>query len=415
MRPPTRDSPQHLPGETAPAPSEAPGAIEIDLDDGRVALAHKTDAELLESARLFRLLSNPWLSRIGSAIGQWAVRLRLPFAEEIAHATIYRQFVGGRTLLEVERACARLSGRDVLSILDYGAEGKDDEAAYNQTMAECIRAIEFAARQHSIPMVSTKLSGLASNDLLEAISTGGLITEEHAAGYRALARRVDSLCHVARDRGVQLAVDAEESWMQPAIDKVVLTATLRYNHDRAVILNTYQLYRHDRLAALVANHAQCRSRSVVLGAKLVRGAYMEKERRRARDEARPSPIQPDKAATDRDFDRAVTYCLDHLDDVCFVNASHNQRSVQLMVEGIAQRRIPRNHTHILFCQLYGMGDNLTFNLAEAGFRVAKYLPYGPVREVVPYLVRRAQENASVLGTTSRELRMIERELSRRGL
>ena len=414
MRPPPIDS-STTPPRAEPEGSPDCDQIEIDLDDAQIALAHRTDAELLESARLFRLLSSPWLSRVARAVGEFAVRYRLPFAERLAHATIYRQFVGGRTLLEVERASARLSGRDVLSILDYGAEGKDDEAAYNQTMTECIRAIEFAGRQHSIPMVSTKLSGLASNDLLEAVSGGGLLTAEHESGYRALARRVDSLCHVAREAGVQLAIDAEESWMQPAIDKVVMTVTLRYNRGRAVILNTYQLYRHDRIALLKANHAQCRTRSVVLGAKLVRGAYMAKERQRARAEGRPSPIQPDKAATDRDFDQAVAYCLDNLRDICFVNASHNQRSVQLMVEGIARRGIPRNHGHMMFCQLYGMGDNLTFNLAEAGYRVAKYLPYGPVREVVPYLVRRAEENASVLGESSRELAMIERELTRRGL
>ena len=409
-------SAQRTPREPSAAPPRrgSDAASAVDLDDGRVALAHKSDAELRHAARLFRVLRSPVASRLGMALGPLAVRWRLPFAERLAHATVYRQFVGGRTLLEVEGVVDRLNERDVCAVLDYGAEGKGDEPAYNQAMTEAIRALEFAGRRDGVPAVSTKLSGLASDDLLEVVSTGRPLTAAQEAGYRALVRRVDSLCHVARARGRQLYVDAEESWLQPAIDKVVHSAMLRYNAERAVIVNTYQLYRHDRLAALIAHHAQCRSRSVVMGAKLVRGAYLAKERAAASREGRASPIQPDKEATDRDFDRAVAYCLDHLSDVAFVNASHNQRSARLMIEGMAARGIPRDHPRVLFCQLYGMSDNLTFNLAEAGYRVAKYLPYGPVREVVPYLVRRAQENAGVVGETSRELALVERELARRG-
>ena len=387
--------------------------LEIDLDDSRVALSHRGDAELRLARTLFRALNMPLVARLGTALGPLAVRWGLPFAERIVLATVYRQFVGGRSLLEAGDTVAQLRERDVLSVLDYGAEGKDDETAYNQVMAECIRALEYAADNPGIPVVSTKLSGLASNALLETVSTGRPLTADQDAAYRALSRRVESLCHVARQSGVQLYVDAEESWLQPAIDKVVLSASLRYNRGRAVIFNTYQLYRHDRLAALYGHHAQCRSRAVVLGAKLVRGAYLEKERERAAELGLPSPIHASKAATDRDFDLAVAYCLDHLADLEFVNASHNQQSALAMLEAMAEREIARGDRRTLFCQLYGMSDSLTFNLAEAGYRVAKYVPYGPVREVVPYLVRRARENSSVDGEMSRELRLIERELTRR--
>ena len=201
--------------------------------------------------------------------------------------------------------------------------------------------------------------------------------------------------------------------MQDAIDHVVLVAMRRYNRERAVICNTYQLYRHDRLAVMQAHHAACRAHGVVFGAKLVRGAYMDKERERAAAEHRPSPIQPSKSATDADFDAAVVYCLDHLDTVEFVHASHNVTSTEKMIAGMHARSIAPNHPHVLFCQLYGMSDAVTFNLAAAGYRVAKYLPYGPVKEVVPYLVRRAQENTSITGEASRELQLIEREVARR--
>ena len=387
--------------------------LEIDFDDTRLAFAHRSDEELRHARRLFRVMNNPRLVGLGSRLGAWAVRWRLPLAERVTLDTIYRQFVGGRTLLEVEGVARALAQRRVLSILDYGAEGKNDEAAYNLTMTECIRAMEFASQHESIPVVTTKISGLASDELLASLSSGSPLTEAEAKAYRGLTKRVDSLCHVANERGVQLYIDAEESWMQPAIDKCVTTAMLRYNRERAVIVNTFQLYRHDRLAALRAQHEECRSRNVVLGAKLVRGAYLDKERERAAERGYPDPIQPTKAATDRDFDAAVDYCLDHLDDTEFVNASHNQRSAQLMIEGMARRSVARDHPHTMLCQLYGMSDNLTFNLAEAGYRVGKYLPYGPVRDVVPYLVRRARENSSVTGEASRELRLIEREFARR--
>ena len=389
--------------------------IEIDFDDTRVAFGHLSDADLRHTQRMFRLMNNPLLVGIGSKLGSFAVRYGLPFAERITLATIYRQFVGGRTLLEVEAVAKRLARRRVLSVLDYGAEGKDDEKAYNLTMTECIRAIEFAAQHDSVPVVSTKVSGLASDDLLVAVSGARALTPAEEQGYQALVKRVSSLCHVAAGTNVQLYVDAEESWMQPAIDKVVMTAMLQYNRERAVVVNTYQLYRHDRYAALCAHHAQCRSRNVVLGAKLVRGAYMDKERARAEELGYASPINPTKADTDRDFDRAVAYCLDHVGSVEFVNASHNQRSAQLMIEGMATRGIARDHPHTMLCQLYGMSDNLTFNLASAGYRVGKYLPYGPVADVVPYLVRRAQENTSITGDASRELALVNREIARRAV
>ena len=396
-----------------PARAAAEATPTIDFADTATAFAHKSDADLRHARRLFRFMNHPRLVAWGSALGTFAVKYGLPLAERATLATIYQQFVGGRTLLEVESAARDLAASGVLSVLDYGAEGKEDERAYNHTMTECIRAIEFAGQHQSIPVVSTKLTGLCANALLAALNRGDSLDLDAEREHGALLKRVDSLCHVAAENGVQLYVDAEESWLQDAIDHIVLVAMKRYNRERAVIVNTYQLYRHDRLGALHAHHAACRAQGVVFGAKLVRGAYMVKEAARAEDMGYPSPIQPSKAATDHDFDLAVAYCLDHVDTVEFVNASHNQASALRMVAGMQARGLPRDHASTMFCQLYGMSDNVTYNLAAAGYRVGKYLPYGPVREVVPYLVRRAQENTSVTGEASRELQLIEREIARR--
>ncbi len=385
----------------------------LSFADTETAFAHKSDAALARSRRLFALMNRPSLVRMGSALGSFAVRWGLPFAERITLDTIYRQFVGGRTLLEVQEVATQLGQHRVLSVLDFGAEGKEDDKAHNHTMNECIRAIEFAARDEFIPVISTKISGLTNNALLVELSSGRDLSTVLAKAREALAKRVDSLCYVAAENGVQLYIDAEEYAMQAAIDDIVMAAMLRYNKQRAVVVNTYQMYRHDRLAALKEHHAACRSQSVVFGAKLVRGAYMAKERARAEEYGYPSPIQPDKASTDRDFDLAVEFCLDHVDTTEFVNASHNQHSAQEMARKMTERAIPADHPHVMFCQLYGMSDNMTYNLAAAGYRVGKYLPYGPVEDVVPYLVRRAQENTSITGEASRELSLIERELARR--
>ncbi len=385
----------------------------LNFADTAVAFAHRTDQELKDAKILFGFINKPLLNKVGSVIGAFAVKWKLPFAERITMQTVYKQFVGGRTLLEVEDAAEKLNKLKVTCALDYGAEGKNDESAYNTTMTECIRAIEFASQHENVPIVTTKISGLASDDLLLNLSNGSALSAAEEKAYKAVAKRLDSLCHVAAERGVQLYIDAEESWIQPAIDKVVNNAMLRYNKGRAVVCSTYQLYRHDRYDALVAQHNICQSRGVILGAKLVRGAYMVKERARAKEKGYPSPINPTKEATDTEYNKAISYCLDHIETIDFVNASHNELSVQLMLAGMQERGIAKDHKHALFCQLYGMSDNVTFTLAAEGYRVAKYLPYGPVADVVPYLVRRAQENTSIAGEMGRELRLVIKELERR--
>jgi len=390
-----------------------PEGLDIDFSDTEPAFAHRSDGELRKIARLFGLMNNHWLVGIGSKIGLTAIKLHLPFVEGAVRKTIFEQFCGGETLLESRQTIDRLSRSNVLSILDYGAEGKESEADFNHTMNETIRAIEFAAGNPRIPMVSTKLTGLARFGLLEARSTSNQLSPEEEAEYELVLKRVDAICHAAMRHGMTISIDAEESWIQPAIDELALRMASRYNQQRVVVYNTYQMYRTDRLDTIRAHYAQAGEGGFMLGAKLVRGAYMDKERNRAEEEGYPSPIYPDKPATDEAYNRALLFCLEHYKELACCNASHNTESALLMAAYLVHHHIPRNHPHALFAQLYGMSDNLTYNLAKAGFNVGKYVIYGPVREVTPYLIRRAEENTSVAGDMSREYRFVIREIQRR--
>jgi proline dehydrogenase len=315
-------------------------------------------------------------------------------------------------------------------IMDYGVEGKEGEANYDQARDEFIRVIEFAATQPNVPFMSVKLTGMSRFSLLEkldefmqASSQATLMKRYHEAVQRLSAEeqnewqrvveRFKKVCDAAADKKVGFLVDAEETWIQDPVDALTMLMMDMYNRNRLVLYNTIQLYRHDRLAFLKQSFDAARERDFLLGAKLVRGAYMEKERRRAEEKGYPSPIQPSKEASDRDYNDAVRFCIDHIDYVGVIVASHNEGSNLLAAELLQQKGLPLNHAHVHFSQLYGMSDNITYNLAKAGCSVSKYLPFGPIKDVVPYLMRRAQENTSVGGQTSRELGLIEKELKRR--
>ncbi|MDX1666781.1 MAG: proline dehydrogenase family protein [Saprospiraceae bacterium] len=393
----------------------SPNAALPDFGDTRIAFANKSDRELKKTAWLFRMMNKYWLVRIGSALGPPLVRLNIPLVQKAVKKTIFNQFCGGTTLLECKSTIRHLYQHDVLTILDYGVEGKDEEEEFNRAMREIIRAIEFAGRNEGAPIVSTKVSGLARNQLLEDVQAGKKLSEAEQEEYRNVLKRLDSICHVARENNVGISIDAEESWIQDPIDDMVNLLMNRYNRDKIIVYNTFQMYRTDRLEFLTESYKLARTDGYILGAKLVRGAYMEKERDRAEERGYPSPIHPTKKATNEAYDAALRFCLDHHEEIALINASHNADSNMLMAELILSKKLPKNHPHLLFSQLYGMSDNLTFNLAHHGFLAAKYVPYGPVREVIPYLVRRTEENTSVTGDMSREYQLVYEELKRRGL
>jgi len=388
----------------------------VDFTDTEIAFADRSDKELKKMAWLFGLMNKHWLVGLGSKIGMAAVKLRLPFVETAVKNTIFEQFCGGTTLLNAQPTIDRLYKSNVLTILDYGAEGKETEEDFNKTMNETIRAIEFAATNESAPMVSCKVTGLARFELLQKLSEGVSLTDELRTEYKAVLKRLDAICNNAcKTADVSVLIDAEETWIQPAIDHMVNLLMRRYNKERAVVYNTFQMYRNDRLPFLTQSFDEARKHTYILGAKLVRGAYMEKERDRAEDKGYPSPINATKEATDDSYNTALRFCLEHFEQVACINASHNAASCQLMADLIRQKNIPRDHPHLMFCQLYGMSDNLTYNLAAHGYTAAKYVVYGSVWDVVPYLIRRAAENTSVTGDMGREYGLVMKEMKRRGL
>ena len=385
----------------------------LDFSDTQIAFAYKSDRSLQKAAWLFGLMNKPWLVRIGTSLSALALRFKLPFAEKIIKNTLFEQFVGGATLLECQNTIYKLWEHRVLTILDYGAEGKSTEADFNLTMNETIRAIEFASQNESVPFVSSKITGLARFELLESVQKGKSLTKETRLEYRNVLKRIDSICHVANQKGVGIFFDAEESWIQDAIDHLVNQMMKRYNREKVVVANTFQLYRTDRLQYLIDSYNRARNDGYLLGAKLVRGAYMEKERARASRMNYPSPIHPNQEATNDAFNTAVRFCVDNYRHIGSCNASHNAESNRLQAELIANREIQLDHPHLCFSQLYGMSDNLTFNLAKAGFNVAKYVPYGAVKDVIPYLIRRAAENTAVTGDMNREYKLVATEVKRR--
>jgi proline dehydrogenase len=385
----------------------------LNFSNTEIAFANKSDKELKKMAWLFSMMNKAWLVDAMSPLGLMAVRWRLPFVKPIIKATIFEQFVGGTTLLESQKAINRLYENNTLSILDYGAEAKETERDFNITMNEIIRAIEFAFTHEAVPVVSVKITGLARFGLLESIQKGDPFTKETRTEYRNVLKRLDAICHIAHEKNVGVFLDAEETWIQDAIDHLVYLMMKHYNKKKVIIYNTFQLYRHDRLGFLMDSHKRAKEEGYLLGAKLVRGAYMDKERDRAEAMGYSSPIHPNKQATDDAFNMALRYCLQHYTEIGICNASHNQESCLLFATLIHEQKLPKNHPHLNFCQLYGMSDHLTFNLANAGFNVAKYVVYGQIEEVVPYLIRRAKENAAVTGDMSREYELVMKEVRRR--
>lgn len=390
--------------------------MSIDLFDTKTAFAHLSDRQLKKTEWLFSMMNRPWLVKNGSSLALWAIENGVPPAGYIVKNTIFPQFVGGSTLLDSQPTIEMLGKFNTLTILDYGAEAKENELDFNHTMNENIRAIDFASRSVStVPVVSSKITGLARFGLLERIQSAQTLTKDELIEYRNVLKRVDAICYHAANKNMSVFFDAEESWIQDAIDHLVWLMMRRYNKKRVVVYNTFQLYRKDRLQFLIDSYDRAQKAGFLLGAKLVRGAYMEKEGERAAEMGYENPVNESKQITDDMYNTALRFCLDHLDTMAVCNASHNADSNMVMVEIMDKKGIPADHPHTLFSQLYGMSDNITFNLANAGFRVAKYVPYGQVRDVIPYLIRRAQENTSVTGDAGRELKLIRDEVKRRGL
>jgi proline dehydrogenase len=388
--------------------------FKLNFQDTATAFADKSDSELREKYRLFKTMNSPFLVNFGTKMTNFAFSIGLPISGLIKH-TVFEQFCGGETIEECQPTIEKLAASNIGTILDYSVEGKHEEEDFEHTKAEIISTIERAKSDDKIPFAVFKVSGIAPLGTLEKVSAGRELSEKTRMKWERIEGRVLQICEFAHSLGQPVFIDAEESWIQNAIDRLAAEMMEKFNREKPVVFNTIQLYRHDRLEFLKKSHLEAREKGYIYAVKLVRGAYMEKERERAEELGYESPIQPDKAATDRDFDAAVEYCLENIDEIAFVAGTHNEKSVQLLVQKMEEKGISHDHPHVFFSQLFGMSDNLSYVLAKNGYNVSKYVPYGPVREAVPYLIRRAQENTSVMGQMSRELEMIEREMERRNI
>jgi proline dehydrogenase len=384
----------------------------LSFNNTEIAFSGKTNNDLNRSYWLFKMVSNSTFVNIGKSLTTFAINTHLPI-KGLIKATIFKQFCGGETIEECDRAITELAKFKIGTILDYSVEGKESETDFDNCKTETIETIQKAKTNFNIPFCVFKVTGLARFALLEKVSAKENLTAEEQKEFGKVQLRVSAICKAAYDAGVPIFIDAEESWIQEAIDTLANQMMVLYNTEKAIVYNTYQLYRKDRLSYLRHSFEKAKENNYFLGAKLVRGAYMEKERARAIEKNYPSPIQDTKENTDRDYDAAVEFCLENIDRIAICAGTHNENSSMKLAELMKQKNIPADNKNIYFSQLLGMSDHISYNLANAGYNVAKYVPYGPVREVLPYLIRRAQENTSVKGQTGRELSLIIKEKERR--
>jgi len=403
---------------------------EISFDNTELAFGYKNDKQLKKARFLFSLMSKPWLVKMAVKMTPPVIKAGLP-VKGLIRKTIFGQFVGGETLEQTAAVAKKLGEHNVQVILDYGVEGKQGEENFDHARDEFIRVINYAATQPNIPFMSVKVTGFARFGLLEKLGEvmkqqeGSLmkkylntleqISSADREEWHRVRERMTRVCEAAVEKNIGVLIDAEDSWIQDPVDALILLMMDIFNKKRPVIYNTTQHYRTDRLQFLKDCYAAAVERNFLFGIKLVRGAYMEKERKRAEKMNYPSPIHTNKKATDKDFNAAVEFCIEHLDRISVIVASHNEYSNLYTTQLLQQKGLPLNHPHVHFSQLYGMSDNITFNLAHAGCSVSKYLPFGPIRDVIPYLMRRAQENTSVKGQTGREMMLIRKEIKRRKL
>jgi proline dehydrogenase len=384
------------------------------FNNTQIAFALKSDTELERAYFLFKLINSQPLVRIGTAVTNFAIKANLP-VENLIRATVFDHFCGGVNENDCLTVVDKMFTKGVSSVLDYSVEGKEEDAQFDAALQMTLKTIEFAKERLAIPFAVFKPTGFGRMDLYEKVGEKQNLSTEEQAEWDRVVARFDSACKEAHNKDVALLIDAEDSWMQDAADDLVTEMMCKYNKEKAIVFNTLQMYRWDRMDYLKKIHALAKKEGFFIGMKLVRGAYMEKENERAVEKGYPTPICASKEATDINFDASVRYMVEHLDTMSVFAGTHNEESTFKLMELIKAKGIASNDNRVWFGQLYGMSDNISYNLAANGYNIAKYLPFGPVKDVMPYLIRRAEENTSVAGQTSRELSMIKAERSRRKL
>lgn len=379
-----------------------------------VAFSLKSDTELDRAYFLFKMIASQPLVRIGTAVTNFALKVHLP-VEGLIRATVFDHFCGGTTEEDCLPVVDKMFTKGVTSVLDYSVEAKEEESEFDKALEKTLKTIVFAKEKAAIPFAVFKPTGFGRFELYQKIGEGKTFTNEEDAEWKRVVERFEKVCKAAHEMDVALLIDAEESWMQDAADNLVADMMRKYNKEKAIVYNTLQMYRWDRLDYLKKLHAQAKEEGFHIGMKVVRGAYMEKENKRAEEKGYKSPICISKTATDENYDAAIEYMIEHIDHMAIFAGTHNEESSYKLMQLMADNGITKADRKVFFGQLYGMSDNISFNLAEKGYNVTKYLPFGPVRDVMPYLIRRAEENTSVAGQTTRELNLISAERKRRKL
>lgn len=382
------------------------------FEDTKTAFRLMSNNDLRKAYALFKTVANPSLVSFGA----WFLKFgkHLPGMRYLLKSTIYAHFCGGETIEDSLQTVEKLHSQNVYSILDYSVEGKEEEAEYDQCRDEILRNVDLSKQRSEIPFVVFKPTGFGNINLYTKVSSGEALTENEAKSWGKIVARFDAVCKRAFENNVTIMIDAEESWMQDAADQLAEDLMKRYNQEKCIVVNTLQMYRHDRLEYLKKQYEKANNENYKIGFKVVRGAYIEKEQDRADRKGYPSPIQPNKQATDNDYNAALRFIADHHETISLFAGTHNELSSKLLMDLIDEKGFEHNYHKMWFGQLLGMSDNISFVVADKGYNVAKYVPYGPLNDVMPYLMRRAQENTSVAGQSSRELILIEKELHRRG-
>ena len=382
------------------------------FNNTQIAFSLKSDTELDRAYFLFKMISNEPLVRIGTAVTNFALKANLP-VEALIRATVFDHFCGGVNEDDCIPVVDKMFEKGVSSVLDYSVEGKEEEEQFDAVLEKTLKLIGFAKEKETIPFAVFKPTGFGRIDLYQEVSLRKKLTLVKTEEWNRVVARFDKVCKASYDSDVALLIDAEESWMQDAVDDIVEKMMQKYNKSKPIVFNTLQMYRWDRLDFIEKLHEKAKIEGFYIGMKLVRGAYMEKENERAQEMGYPSPICPSKEATDENYDAAVKYMVDNIDSMSIFEGTHNESSTEFLMKLMEEKGIKATDNRFWFGQLYGMSDNISFNLAAEGYNVAKYLPFGPVKDVMPYLIRRAEENTSVAGQTSRELAMIKAERNRR--
>lgn len=385
---------------------------DISFDDTLIAFSSKTDTDLKRSYALFAVMDKNLIVKLGTFFVNAALKFKLP-VKNLIKSNLFNHFCGGESIQDSEKTVMELAEYNIGTILDYAVEGENTESAFDHTAEEIIRTIHRAKGDANIPFCVFKPTGMASIDLLEKVQLGVSISASEQTEFKNIRKRWDRVCGESYKNGVKIFIDSEDSYIQDPIDELSYELMEKYNKENTIVWNTYQLYRVGMLDNLESALQRAKERKYFFGAKLVRGAYMEKERERAVEKGYPDPIQPDKPGTDRSYDDALRFCIDNKNLISVCSGSHNEQSNYLLTELMAAAAMKNDDHRVYSAQLYGMSDHISFNLAKAGYNVVKYVPYGPIESVVPYLMRRADENTSIAGQSSREFLLIKKELKRR--